>query len=44
MFIHTTYKKEDYMIDFIENMFSEIIDFFLSMGVDKLIDKFSKKK
>ena len=32
------------MIDFIENMFSEIIDFFLSMGVDKLIDKFSKKK
>ena len=44
MLIHTTYKKEDYMIDFIENMFSEIIDFFLSMGVDKLIDKFSKKK
>ncbi len=32
------------MIDFIENMFSEIIDFFLSMGLDKLIDKFSKKK
>ena len=44
MLIHTTYKKEDYMIDFIENMFSEIIDFFLSMGLDKLIDKFSKKK
>ncbi len=32
------------MIDFIENMFSEIIDFFLSMGLDKIIDKFSKKK
>ena len=44
MLIHITYKKENYMIDFIENMFSEIIDFFLSMGLDKIIDKFSKKK
>ena len=32
------------MIDFIENMLSEIIDFFLNIGLDKIIDKFNKKK
>ena len=32
------------MIDFIANLAADVADFFLSMGIDKLIDKFTKKK
>lgn len=32
-----------YMIDFIVNTLAEIADFFISFGVDKIIDKFTKK-
>lgn len=32
------------MIDFIVHLFAEIADFFLNIGLDKLFDKFTKKK
>ena len=32
------------MIDFIVNTFGEIADFFINFGVDKVIDKFTKKE
>ncbi len=31
------------MIDFIVNTLAEIADFFINLGVDKIIDKFIKK-
>ena len=32
------------MIDFMLNVFAEIADFFINFRVDKVIDKFAKKK
>ena len=32
------------MADFIVDMFAEIADFFINFWVDKVIDKFTKKK
>jgi hypothetical protein len=32
------------MVDFILNVFAEIADFFINFWVDKVIDKFAKKK
>lgn len=32
------------MINFIINIFAEIIDFFINFGVDKIINKFTTKK
>ena len=32
------------MADFIVNTFAEVVDFFINFGVDKVIDKFAKKK
>lgn len=32
------------MIDFMINMFAEIADLFINLGVDKLIDKIAKKQ
>lgn len=36
--------EETYMVDFILNVLAEIADFFINFGVDKIIDKFAKKK
>ena len=35
--------EETHMIDVMINMFSEIADLFIHLGVDKLIDKIAKK-
>ena len=35
--------EETHMIDFMINMFSEIADLSIHLGVDKLIDKIAKK-
>lgn len=32
------------MIDFMLNVFAEIADFFINFWVDKVIDKFAKRK
>lgn len=32
------------MVDFILNVLTEIADFFIYFGVDKVIDKFARKK
>lgn len=31
------------MVDFIVNLFAEIVDFFITFCVDNVIDKFSKR-
>ena len=38
------YLEETYMIDFIVNVFAEIADFLISFCVDKIIDRFAKRK
>lgn len=32
------------MVDFIVNVFAELVDFFISLWLDKIIDKFTSKK
>lgn len=32
------------MVDFIVNLFAEVADFFITFGVDNVIDKFAKRK
>ena len=36
--------EETYMVDFIVNTFAEIVDFLFNFWVDKVVDKFAKKK
>lgn len=32
------------MVDFIVNLFAEIVDFFIAFWLDNVVDKFAKRK
>lgn len=32
------------MVDFIVNLFAEIVDFFITFWLDNVVDKFAKRK